>query len=295
MTGALVMPAGRRSCRRLPDGRVLAWHEWGRRTDRPVLFCTGAAMSGALGVGHDVLDPLGVRLLAVDRPGLGASSPDPVKSLATWVDDVTALLEATALERPHVVGFSQGGPFALALAAEDLVASVALVSAQDELRHPVVAALLPDAVAAMVHLAHRDPATLARDIASVASAAWLQDLVVGTSSAPDRAFCTSASFAAAYGQCRAEGFRQGVDGYVQDLLAALGPWPFRPEDVAVPVALWYGAHDASPVHSPDHGAPLAARLPRATRTVIDDAGGALLWTHASAILARLLGHVVEAP
>jgi pimeloyl-ACP methyl ester carboxylesterase len=56
----------------------------------------------------------------------------------------------------------------------------------------------------------------------------------------------------------------------------------------VPVHLWYGAHDTSTVHSPDHGAELAPRIPGARRHLIPEAGGALLWTHAEAILAALL-------
>lgn len=293
-TTTLGTRAERRGSIALPRGRTLAWHEWGRRTGRPVVFCTGAAMSGALGFGLDVLDALGVRLLAVDRPGLGGSSTHAEKSLATWVDDVCALLDATGIERPHVVGFSQGAPFALALGAADVVEAVALVSAQDDFSYPAVAALLPVSVAGMVQLARTNPTTLARDIAAVASAEWLRDLVVRTSSALDRAFYTSGAFAAAYAHSLAEGFRQGVDGYVRDLITTLGPWPFHPEDVDVPVDLWYGVHDASPVHSPDYGVTLATRLPRATLTVVDDAGGALLWTHASSILTRLLRHD-EAP
>jgi hypothetical protein len=57
------------------------------------------------------------------------------------------------------------------------------------------------------------------------------------------------------------------------------------------VDLWYGAQDTSPVHSPDFGATLAARLPRATRTVDPGEGGSILWTRARDILARLEGHV----
>jgi hypothetical protein len=67
-----------------------------------------------------------------------------------------------------------------------------------------------------------------------------------------------------------------------------GTWPFEPERIAVPVALWYGARDASPTHSPDSGATLAGRIPGACRTVVPGAGGSLLWTHSRAILSAFL-------
>ncbi|GAA1410963.1 hypothetical protein AUR04nite_03480 [Glutamicibacter uratoxydans] len=45
----------------------------------------------------------------------------------------------------------------------------------------------------------------------------------------------------------------------------------------ITVHLLFGARDQ--VHSPDHGAVLASRIPGADRQVLPEAGGALLWTH----------------
>jgi hypothetical protein len=42
------------------------------------------------------------------------------------------------------------------------------------------------------------------------------------------------------------------------------------------------------VHSPDLGASLARRIPGAARTIVEDAGGALLWTHGAATLEALV-------
>lgn len=61
----------------LPDGRQLAWSQWGPEDGHPVIFCTGAGMSGSLGFSADHLSELGFRLLASDRPGLGRSTPHP--------------------------------------------------------------------------------------------------------------------------------------------------------------------------------------------------------------------------
>jgi pimeloyl-ACP methyl ester carboxylesterase len=117
----------------------------------------------------------------------------------------------------------------------------------------------------------------------------LYELVVRSSSPADRAFYTGEPFASAYRACLDAGFRQGPAGYARDLVCTFGAWPFRPEDTPVPVDLWYGDADASAVHSPDRGARLAARLPRARRFVVADGGGALLWTHTAEILRSLTG------
>jgi pimeloyl-ACP methyl ester carboxylesterase len=245
-------------------------------------------MAGTLGFATAALDALGVRLIAPDRPGLGRSDPDPVKSLARHGDDVAALLDHLGAAAARAVGFSQGAPFALALGGAGVVEAVAVVAGQDDLGHPAVFARLPDDLRAMVTAARHDPAGLANAVAAVASAAWLWEMVLGFSLPQDRAFFSAPPFATAYRECLAAGFAQGPAGYAADLAAGLGVWPVAAEAIAVPVDLWYGEHDASAVHSPDQGATLAARLPDARRTVVPGAGAALPWTHGATILAALL-------
>ena len=91
-----------------------------------------------------------------------------------------------------------------------------------------------------------------------------------------------------------EAFAQGPDGYARDTLLAMSPWPLDVSSIEVPVDLWYGARDMSPVHSPDHGATLARRIPGARRHVLDEAGGALLWTHGAAVLRSLVERMLRA-
>ena len=54
----LVTPPERQAKMQLYDGRMLAWSEWGPVDGLPVLFCTGAGMSGWFGFGvSDLPDP----------------------------------------------------------------------------------------------------------------------------------------------------------------------------------------------------------------------------------------------
>jgi pimeloyl-ACP methyl ester carboxylesterase len=283
----MVAPPERRAEMRLPDGRRLAWSEWGAEGGVPVLFCTGAAMSGWLGFGAGDLRELGMRLLAVDRPGLGRSDPHPAKTLRSWVEDVRALVRDGGLRDPLAVGFSQGAPFAFALAGAGVVRALAVVSGQDQLSHPRLRPLLHHDVAGMLDAARQDPEEFERWFAGMATPEGLWSLVLGMSGERDRALYEDAEFAAAYERALREGFSQGAGGYARDLVNALGPWPVEPEEVGVPVDLWYGALDTSTVHSPDHGATLAARLPDASYTLDPEEGGSILWTRSRDILARL--------
>jgi pimeloyl-ACP methyl ester carboxylesterase len=226
-----------------------------------------------------------VAIAGIDRPGLGRSDPHPAKTLTTWIDDVRHLLRRVDGSGARAVGFSQGGPFALALAGAELVEAVALVAAQDELgrmRH-----LLHPDVAAMLAAAEADAADFERRIAATATADWLWNLVVGMSGERDRAFYTDSALGPAYQRALEEGFAQGSAGYARDLAIVLGRWPVPVEEIAVPVDLWYGGQDTSTVHSPDLGRTLAARLPRGRLHLLPDEGGSLLWTRAPEILAAL--------
>jgi pimeloyl-ACP methyl ester carboxylesterase len=279
--------AGTREALRLPDGRALAWSRWGPPTGRPVLFCTGAGMSGSLGFGLGALQALGLQLLAIDRPGLGRSTPHPGKTLTTWTDDVSHLVSGQGLHGTMAVGFSQGAPFALAVAAAGVATAAAIVSGTDELAHPSVRDLVEPGVRQLVALATAEPDRAEATFAAM-DAETMADMVMTMSSEADRSAYAEASFTRAYRRAVDEAFAQGPGGYARDTVLAMSPWPFDVASIAVPVDLWYGALDASPVHSPDLGATLARRIPGARRHVLDSAGGALLWTHGEQVLRELL-------
>ena len=101
---------------KLNDGRSLAYAEWGDPDGRPVVLFSGTPSSRLLCPDADATEALGVRLITVDRPGYGRPDPDPKHSLLTWADDYAALHRLLGLPPCPVVGWSGGGPHALACA-----------------------------------------------------------------------------------------------------------------------------------------------------------------------------------
>jgi pimeloyl-ACP methyl ester carboxylesterase len=272
----------------LPDGRRLGWAQWGPADGTPVLFFSGAAMGRSLGFGADAVERSGVRLIAVDRPGLGASDPDPGRTLGDWPRDVVRLADALDLSDFGIAAFSQGAPFALACAAAGVGRAVAVVSGTDDLNHPAFANHLNPDVAGLVRAIGDDPARVEASFAGSADAEMMWSLITGSSSDLDLAVYTDSRFESAFKRALSDGFAQGPAGYARDLVLAMGRWSFDVAAIRAPVDLWYGGQDASPVHSPDYGAELARRIPTARRHVLPDAGGSLLWTHADEILTPLL-------
>lgn len=271
----------------LSGGRRLGWAEWGPEDGRPVLFCPGAGTSASLPFGEEAAMRLGLRVIAIDRPGLGLSDPRPQRTLDDWADDVGELVERRGLGGARIVGFSQGAPFALACAARAVVSACAVVAPTDELAAPHLRAHLTADVRAMVDRCADDPAEAEAWFAGV-TPAMLHHLVLTSSAEVDRAVYADAAFDAAYRRALEEGFSQGPEGYARDAVLATSRWPFDPARIDVRVDVWCGSLDASPVHSPDLGKSLAARMKLARRTVVAGAGAAILWTHAEAILSALV-------
>ncbi|MER6102006.1 alpha/beta hydrolase [Streptomyces sp. NPDC001832] len=270
----------------LPGGRRLGWAEWGPVDGVPVLLSPGAATSRHLGFGGDVVDGLGVRLISLDRPGLGASSPLPGRTFGDFVDDIRAFAALRDLGRPLMVGNSQGAPFALACAAAGVVGALAVVSGADEVAEPCFADALPEELRRLVALAVADPAA-AEQVFAGFTPQGMWEMVMSGSPECDLAVYRQPAFAAAYRHALDEAFAQGAAGYARDTVLAMGRWGIGLSDIAVPVDLWYGEKDTG--HSPDLGVGLTSRIPGAVRHLVPDAGGAVLWTHAEQILSTLLG------
>ncbi|MEV7013146.1 alpha/beta hydrolase [Streptosporangium sp. NPDC051022] len=270
---------------RLPDGRVLGWAEWGPMDGAPVLFSPGAATGRGLGFGAEAVDDLGVRLISLDRPGLGVSTPAPRRTFADFAEDVRVFAGRGDLGLPAMVGNSQGAPFALACAEAGVIGALAVVSGADEVADPRFADALPEELRRLVDVAVTDPEAAERIFAGFTpQAMW--DMVMGGSPACDLAVYEEAGFAAAYRRALEDAFAQGPGGYARDTALAMGRWGIDLSSIRVPVDLWYGREDVG--HSPDLGAGLAHRIPGAVRHVVPGIGGAVLWTDSGEILRTLL-------
>lgn len=271
----------------LPDNRHLSWYESGPVSGYPVVFCTGAGMSGILGFGIELLDKLNIRLIVPERAGLGRSSIDPQKSLASFAADVNALLNSQQIEQYSVVGFSQGAVFAMALAFYGHPSSLSIVAGQDQFDYPATRAILRSDIINMQEQARNTPEALADWLQKNVSAPWLLAFILHYSAEIDQEFYNEPTFLQAYTDCMNQAFHQGNLGYVQDLLISFQEWKFQPEDIHCPVLLWYGEKDESTVHSPDFGKILSTRFSNCQHFILENEGGSLLWTQAERILTHL--------
>ena len=104
---------------RLPDGRTLGYAETGDPQGTPVLHFHGSPSCRLDATAPEfdaIAERLGVRVLALDRPGVGLSDPKPNRTILDWPADVLGFAEAVGLSRFSALGVSGGAPYAAACA-----------------------------------------------------------------------------------------------------------------------------------------------------------------------------------
>lgn len=125
---------------RLPDGRTLAWREYGSPRGVPCVLIPDARSSrlAPLWMLHDTALPDGIRLIAVDRPGTGYSDPIGFGGSEEPADDLARLVQTLAVGTVVMVGIGYGADAALAFADHrpDLVAATVAISARTSVDVP---------------------------------------------------------------------------------------------------------------------------------------------------------------
>ena len=279
---------------RLADGRTLACLQLGDPTGPPVLYFHGfpgsrlEARVAAAAAGR-----LGLRMLAVDRPGFGQSTLQPGRTVGAWAADIAALADQLALGRFSIVSISGGAPYALACAAMlsdrldriallcplgplDVVADRQGMLAQDRLLLALAAHAPPLARGAVRALAHWMRQDAER---------YIRFMLAGMGS-PDRDLFADPGYHSLMKESSREALRQGGAGAAWELMLIARPWDFRLQDVRMPVSLWQGLVDQ--ILPAAMARRLAAALPDCNARYFPGEGHlSLVARHISAALAEL--------
>lgn len=265
---------------RTDDGRELEILVTGPADGRPLLVQTGTP-SAAVDV-HQISGPAagrGLRTVFYSRPGYAGSSPRPGRSVLDATADVRVVLDRLGCDRFVTVGWSGGGPHALACAAAlpDRCAAAATLAGVAPFEAEGLdwsAGMGPENVeefgaaltgweALTAFLVSQVP-----ELAEV-TADQVAEALGGLVSEVDRAALTGE-----FAEVMAESFRRavssGVAGWRDDDLAFVRPWGFALSSITVPVSVWQGAHDRMVPFS--HGTWLAAHIPGARVRLDPDEG-----------------------
>lgn len=236
----------------LPDGRTLAWREYGPPEGRPLLRFQGTPGSRNSRHPHEEsYDRLGVRAIVFDRPGYGASTRLPGRGIVDVADDAAELLDRLGLDAVHAIGGSGGGPHVLAFASrhpERVQAATVVVGAvpleEDDTKGLIglnragwYAAregwdALADLLAPVREEVLRDPLAQFRAIMDAAPES-------------DRQIMEDPAWQRILVEDVTEALRPGVEGWTDEGMVLFAPWDFDPSEIRCSVTWWHGADDAN--------------------------------------------------
>jgi pimeloyl-ACP methyl ester carboxylesterase len=236
---------------RLRDGRRLGYAEWGDPGGRPLLYFHGWPGSRVEGrLGDEAARANGIRLLALDRPGMGLSDHRPRRTLVDWPDDVLQVAAVLGLDRFGVLGISGGGPYAAACAwkLSDRLMGAGMVSCLAPLDVPGVIAGMGRRNRLSLQLVGRlgvlRRVLMARMAVSVRRR---PDRVLerGVGAAVDKQYLDRPDVRRRLVESLSEAFRSGSRGPAWEMGLYARPWGFRLEDIRTPVYLSHGEQDAN--------------------------------------------------
>lgn len=277
----------------LRDGRRLGWCEWGRPDGMPLLRLQGTPGS-RLSRHPDpaIWSQLALRVITVDRPGFGRSTALAGRGLEVVADDLADLLDQLGIDSAHVYGQSGGAPHALAVAARHPTRVKAVAVA-------VGAAPITTKEAEVLLDVNRDgweAVQRGRDAVveylTPYRVAMLSDPLAGfraaMSDAPeaDRLIIDDPVWQQGFAEALVEALRPGIDGWVDETVAIVGPWDIDVGLVRCPVSWYHGAHD---INAPISAVPrLLDNIPHAHLTVWDEAGHLVAFRHEREVLQQLV-------
>ena len=267
--------------------RTVAYRDFGPAEGRPVLWCHGGPGSRFEPAQARGAKEAGYRMIGIDRPGYGSSTPWPGRSIADWVPDGLAVADALGLEQFDAVGVSTGGAYALALAsmAPDRVIGVVACCALTDMRWPEGRASMEgELTQGLWRAPDRDAAiAIARDLFGDDGSGMADGRAGGQLAPPDVALLSDPEVLAATARGFAAMFAQGVIGYADDRRADGVGWvSFDAGAVRCPVVVLHGEQDTlCPVIQASHtadvvpGAQLDIRPEHGHLSIIAEVVGAL--------------------
>jgi pimeloyl-ACP methyl ester carboxylesterase len=263
------------------DGRVLDAIVSGPETGVPLVFHHGTPMSCVQFTPFvDAANERGLRTITYSRPVYGGSTRDEGRSVADAARDTAAILDAVDTQRCLSLGWSGGGPHALACAAllPDRVAAcatIAGVGASDADDLDFLAGMGESNIEEFGYFVTGDD-----DAAIAFMRAYAEETRDET---PEHVIEALRSLLPPididairddlgwfFVESDKESFRSGIWGWFDDDRAFASPWGFELSSIQVPVTIWQGEQDLMvPIA---HGRWLASRVPGARAELAADDG-----------------------
>ncbi|CAB4752479.1 unannotated protein [freshwater metagenome] len=260
------------------SGRELEVLDNGVESSKAIVFHHGTPASAALwSQWFAYAADLGIRAISYSRAGYATSDRDFGRSIVSVNKDIAEVLEAKAIEKFVAIGWSGGGPHALAntLLASNVgaitLAGVGAFGVEDldflegmaqENHDEFGASLQGEEVIQQWFI---DNASAFKSVGG----AEIREAFGGLISDADKK-SMEGSFADVLAAAIRSGIAVSFDGWVDDDVAFTKPWGFELSAITKPVKIWQGDQDFMVPHA--HSRWLAKHIPTAELTFIPGQG-----------------------
>lgn len=261
---------------RLPDDRKVSFAEYGDPYGRPVVWLHGTP-GGRRQIpqeGRVAAEETGVRLIAVDRPGVGRSTPHLYDNVLDFAVDLDYVADVLGIGDFAMIGLSGGGPYLLGAAyalaprvkAAAVLGGVAPSVGRDAADGGVVAL-----TARFQPLLTRFRVPLAVAVGSLVSALrplGTPALITYALLQPegDRRVLNRPEFRAMFLDDIFNRGNRGLRAPIYDIVLFGREWGFSVRDVKIPIRWWHG--DADHIIPFRHGQHMVSLLPDAELFVL---------------------------
>lgn len=239
---------------KLANGRTLSYDEYGQPDGLPLFYFHGQPGSKSdwgFVMTEELTTRYGLRVISINRPGIGKSTFQAERVIYDWPDDVAALADHLKIPRFGILGLSAGGAYVAACLAKipDRLLAAGIVSG---IAPHHIAGLTDDVFAGSLkffELCRRKP-HLATFISAImglvlklAPGSFIKQMKAGLSEA-DCEVLDRPEVLQNLVKSLKEGF-SNPKGVHLDTCLMVSPWGFSPEQAKLPfpVRLWYGESD----------------------------------------------------
>ena len=263
----------------LHDQRVLAFNEFGDLNGYPVFYAHGIPGSRLEGMFyHETALDQGIRLIAVDRPGVGRSGFQFHRNLLSYAVDILALANHLGIKKFGVMGWSSGGAPTLTcgfLMPSRVQIAVSLSGYTNFGEFPQARRLLEALPIPGSSITNKGRfalfgTTLMIELIEKHTPKFYFDQLVKVCCEPDRKILQGDGIREIFMKVQDEAFLQGVEGITDGLDIQYYDWGFSLREIRVPVLICQGNKDTFvPYQFAGH---LDSMIPESDLSILDDQG-----------------------
>jgi len=280
----------------LNDGRRLCYSELGDHNGTPMFYCHGFPSSRLeAGFAAEAAQKHHVRLIAVDRPGLGQSSPQPDRQFKDFPDDIIALADHLNIDRFSLVAVSGGGPYAMACAeqypgrVDKLVLICALGSYEPDGSTKGMRYVNSSIIRFMRYLPGAGQWFIRHIVCPILGRfpKLILLMYVNQLTQSEHIAFQDKAFYDNFLSAMSESFNQGGAGPTWELKLMTSAWDINPANIKAETWLWHGEADS--IVPSSHGHRHAKLIPNCHASFLPEEGHfSLIYNHMETIISKLV-------